>query len=138
MYEADETDDHVWVKTGHVRREGSLHYGCDSLRGVPMESSLGHWRLHYVYTDLMVPYVSDHYSLSRISFALLEDSGHYFPDYEYGMPYRHGRDGGCEFFEEECTHPENNDWFCQKSGCSSDHMNFGWCSAQDAADSCPR
>ncbi len=79
---------HVMV-TPRVQEEVRKHFGCDSLEGAELEdqggdgTALTHWEKRLFQNEAMTGTVhTQNPAYSRLTFALLEDSGWYFPNYD--------------------------------------------------------
>ena len=73
---------HMLVTT-RVVQEARKHFGCDSLEGAELEDYDGfnHWEARVFGNEAMTGARSGRMVMSRITFALLEDSGWYKPNY---------------------------------------------------------
>ena len=79
---------HVMV-TPKVVEEVRRHFGCDDLEGAELEdqggdgTALTHWEKRIFQNEAMTGTVHTKNPVySRLTFALLEDSGWYLPNYE--------------------------------------------------------
>ena len=97
------------LATAKVVSQARSDFGCSSLEGVELEDfggddSIGsHWDSRVMYNELMNPqHIDVEPVYSSITFALLEDSGWYIPDYSYAHSIQWGFQRGCEFFDEKC------------------------------------
>jgi len=120
-------------------------YGCSTLPGVFMEDDGGagtagsHFeRRHFLY-EAMTSGVIDGLRMSQFSFALLEGSGWYLPNYSFAEPFSVGQGEGCNFLYQSCINqtlsfPE----FCTGSGraCSTQGRGGGICSTDTRSDGC--
>jgi hypothetical protein len=93
--------------------KASLHFGCDSLKGIPLEdqgdegSAGSHWEGRYMLGDYMVSINYHENTISDITLAFFEDSGWYKVNYYSGGLFRFGKNKGCEFFQKDCKLTKN-------------------------------
>ena len=74
-------------------------------------------------------------AFSRLSMAVLEDTGWYHVDYSKAEVLAWGKDGGCAFIRDRClsgpkSNPTPQDFFCTgnpRDRCTPDHAAFGSC-----------
>ncbi|XP_064400256.1 leishmanolysin-like peptidase [Halichondria panicea] len=96
------------VVTPNVVREVRAHFGCESLEGAELENQGGgavagrHWENRVFGEELMTGMLASHHVLSRVTMALLHDSGWYLPDYSYAGQLSWGRGKGCLFVKDSC------------------------------------
>ena len=87
---------HVFLK---VRR----HYGCDTLTGAELEdqgeegTALTHWEKRLFENEAMTGTHTQNPIYSRITMALMEDTGWYLPNYDMADELKWGRNLGCDF-----------------------------------------
>jgi len=114
------------LKTPRLLEEANALYGCanSSIVGVPLESSVSggvqgsHWESSVVRGDIMLGSYSyvERLHFGPLSYAVMEDSGWYQPNWETVGLIQEGRDAGCDLFTSDCTvyksrHPDS-DLFC--------------------------
>ena len=130
---------HKLIKSPKVLEKARLHFGCNSLEGIPLESQGGegsansHWEARYMLGDYMVS--NNYYEnvISDITLALFEDSGWYQVNYYTGGLFRFGKNEGCSFFEKKCIENEKSVFpneFCHKKRepkCLNSHLGYGEC-----------
>jgi leishmanolysin-like peptidase len=62
-----------------------------------------HWEKRVFSDDYMTGHVgTSEPGYSKVTFALLEDSGYYKVNYEYVIPMRYGKNAGCDFLNLKC------------------------------------
>ncbi|KAI0225331.1 Leishmanolysin-like peptidase [Lamellibrachia satsuma] len=94
--------------TENVKREVRRHFGCSHLEGAELEdqdvsSGTGsHWEKRLFENEVMTASVSQNPVYSRITLALLQDTGWYDVDYEKADMLYWGRGLGCEFAMTSC------------------------------------
>lgn len=123
------------------------HYGCSTLPGAFLENDGGsgtagsHFeRRHFLY-EAMTSGVIQGLRLSEFSFAVLEGSGWYMPDYSYADQFTVGQGQGCGFLYDECNSATflKYDEFCSVSGsrsCGHVGVAGGVCSTDSRSDGC--
>ena len=128
-----------YISTPKVLEKARLHFGCNSLEGIPLEnfggvgSSGSHWESRYMLGDYMIATDYPEIVISDISLAVFEDSGYYKVNYYTGGLFRFGKGEGCNFFNEKCVQNQGTlfaNEFCLKSQepfCSSGHLTKGHC-----------
>lgn len=103
----------VFIKSKNVLKLSKLHYDCDSADGMELEhmggpgTSFSHWSKRTFNTDYMIGNSNGEYFVSKITLALLHDSGWYSVDYEKGDDIPWGFKKGCEFIENKCVYGED-------------------------------
>ncbi|KAI6653738.1 hypothetical protein LOD99_3242 [Oopsacas minuta] len=138
------------IVTPRVVQEARDHFGCQLLEGAELEGQGGsgsagsHWDLRAFLNELMVSIVfSGNQPLSRITLALLEDSGWYKVNYELTGNFV-GNNEGCNFVQKSCLGFYNLDTvkeenvFCfteNEQGCTVTRDNIGACWIIDQAES---
>jgi len=137
------------VVTPSVVREVRRHFNCSTLEGAELEDQGGdgtaftHWEKRIFQNEAMTGTVhTDHPVYSRITLAMLEDSGWYIPDYSKAQDLSWGRNAGCEFAKKSCKYlmdqARDNDKvttpFCStlmndgiKTYCTADKGSVGSC-----------
>jgi hypothetical protein len=121
------------------------HFGCSTLPGAFMEDDGGagtegsHFeRRHFLY-ETMTSGVIHGRRLSEFSFAVLEGSGWYFPNYTYAEPFYFGKGQGCNFLYMNCSSSNFNfEEFCKDSGrrCTPVGRGGGVCTEDSRSDNC--
>lgn len=97
------------VVTPAVRREVRAHFNCPDLEGAELEdqggdgTALTHWEKRLFQNEAMTGTVNtDNPVYSRLTLALMEDSGWYVPDYSLAQGLSWGRGRGCDFATRSC------------------------------------
>ena len=134
-----------YVQTPRVVREARDYFGCPSLTYVEVEDGGGsgtagsHWEKRTHEQETMNGVAStDQTFFSRMTLALLEDTGYYQVNYdkaELGMTY--GKSKGCSFLQEKCNSVANSaagGEFCFSNSttdtfCAYDYLGGGLCQA---------
>ncbi|CAI5446275.1 unnamed protein product [Caenorhabditis angaria] len=105
---------HMMV-TPKVREEARKHFGCQNLEGAELENQGGdgtiltHWEKRVFENEAMTGTHTQNPVYSRITLALLEDSGWYKPNYEIAEDLHWGKNLGCDFSMKSC-----GEWIYQK------------------------
>ena len=79
------------------------HYGCDTLTGAELEdqgeegTALTHWEKRLFENEAMTGTHTQNPIYSRITMALMEDTGWYLPNYDMADELKWGRNLGCDF-----------------------------------------
>jgi len=88
------------------------HYACNNVQGVPLQSMNGrvgaHWNEAMLYNECMTPSAQGTANrFSVFSFALLEDTKWYKPDYSRAEHWTHLKGKGCNFMSigSDCPNP---------------------------------
>ncbi|KAK0419928.1 hypothetical protein QR680_014408 [Steinernema hermaphroditum] len=98
---------HVMV-TEKVREEAKKHFGCEDLEGAELENQGGdgtaytHWEKRLFENEAMTGTHTQNPVYSRLTLALLEDSGWYKANYEIAEPLHWGHNLGCQFAMKSC------------------------------------
>lgn len=143
-----------------IKRAARNYFGCPTLEGFALEANdtnptvpRGHFNPNWILNELMAPRDQDGTVISVFTFAFLEGTGWYFPDYTYAEQATHGYNLGCSFLSESCQmshvkHPANGKTssnstlfyeFCESlgaSGCFIDYNYKGNCVVDPAAAPC--
>jgi len=104
------------VVTPRVREEVRRHYGCDTLTGAELEdqgeegTALTHWEKRLFENEAMTGTHTQNPIYSRITMALMEDTGWYLPNYDMADELKWGRNLGCDFVLRSCM-----DWMERRS-----------------------
>ncbi|CAG5126698.1 unnamed protein product, partial [Candidula unifasciata] len=94
--------------TPRVKAEVQRHFNCSSLEGAELEDQgidgtvLTHWEKRVFENEAMTGTYTQNSVISRITLAMLEDTGWYKADYNMAGDYEWGRDLGCEFVLNSC------------------------------------
>jgi len=134
--------------TPAVKREVRRHFSCPSLEGGELEDQGGdgtaytHWEKRVFQNEAMTGTVhTDNPIYSRITLALMEDSGWYRPDYSKAQELIWGQGAGCDFVKKSCKElmdiaietdtatpfcntPQENS---EKTYCTADGKSVGSC-----------
>jgi len=104
---------HLMV-TPRVVREVRDHFGCPTLEGAELEDQGGdgtaftHWEKRVFQNEAMTGTVhTAQPAYSRLTLALMEDSGWYIPDYSRAFPLLWGYQAGCDFATKSCMELSN-------------------------------
>ena len=128
-----------YIKSPKVLEKARLHFGCNSIEGIPLEnyggvgSSGSHWESRYMLGDYMIATDYPEIVISDITLAVFEDSGYYKVNYYTGGLFRFGKGEGCNFINEKCLIDGGTlfaNEFCLKSQepfCTSGHLSKGHC-----------
>ena len=133
-------DEYIYyVNTPNVLEKAKLHFGCNSIKGIPLENYGGmgsagsHWESRYLLGDYMIATDYPEIVISDISLAVFEDSGFYKVNYYTGGLFRFGKGEGCNFFNKNCIINGGTlfaNEFCIKSQtpyCTAGHLSKGHC-----------
>ncbi|KJH47329.1 Leishmanolysin [Dictyocaulus viviparus] len=96
------------VVTPRVLEEARRHFACDSLEGAELENqggdgtALTHWEKRVFENEAMTGTHTQNPVYSRMTLALLEDSGWYKSNYEKAEELHWGRKLGCDFVKKSC------------------------------------
>merc|ERR1719361_2921870 len=96
------------VVTPKVREEVRKHYGCDTLSGAELEdqgeegTALTHWEKRLFENEAMTGTHTQNPIYSRITMALMEDTGWYLPNYDMADNFKWGRNLSCNFALNSC------------------------------------
>lgn len=146
---------HKTVITPRVRDVVRRHFDCPSAMGAPVEDDGGdgtissHWESRYFENEIMQGASSrtNRQVLSKLTLALMADSGWYIPNMSAGGELAYGYKKGCGFLTESCALPTLpaifDSYFCPVSvgedmmirtesvqdSCSWDHRSVSYCSA---------
>ncbi|CAJ0580665.1 unnamed protein product, partial [Mesorhabditis spiculigera] len=111
--------------TPRVRDEARKHFGCPSLEGAELENqggegtALTHWEKRLFENEAMTGTHTQNPVYSRLTLALLEDSGWYRPNYDVAESLYWGQDLGCDFVKKSC-----GDWIRQRKDGNSGAYPF--------------
>ncbi|XP_055699747.1 leishmanolysin-like peptidase isoform X1 [Phlebotomus papatasi] len=112
--------DHWVIRGGHIRRaidmmvtprvveEARKHFNCSVLEGAELEdqggegTALTHWEKRIFENEAMTGTHTQSPVFSRITLALMEDSGWYKANYSMASPLTWGKNLGCNFAMRSC------------------------------------
>ena len=86
-----------YIKSPKVLEKAAIHFGCDSIKGIPLENQGGngsfgsHWEARYMLGDYMISTDYTEVVMSDITLAFLEDTGFYKVNYYTGGLFRFGK-----------------------------------------------
>lgn len=116
------------VKVGYVKREVQMivtpavvreireYFNCSLLEGAELEDQGGegtaitHWEKRVLENEAMTGTHTENQIISRITLALLEDTGWYTVNYSMAGTMSWGKNLGCDFVMKSCK-----DWIAQKT-----------------------
>ena len=90
-------------KSSRVCLKVRRHYGCNTLTGAELEdqgeegTALTHWEKRLFENEAMTGTHTQNPIYSRITMALMEDTGWYLPNYDMADELKWGRNLGCDF-----------------------------------------
>ncbi|XP_076455819.1 leishmanolysin-like peptidase [Babylonia areolata] len=96
--------------TPKVKREVREHFGCPTLEGAELEdqgvdgTAITHWEKRIFENEAMTGTYTQNSVISRITLAMMEDTGWYEADYSMAQDYEWGKGLGCEFVTKSCYH----------------------------------
>ncbi|XP_023329956.1 leishmanolysin-like peptidase isoform X1 [Eurytemora carolleeae] len=147
------------VVTPAVKREVQAHFNCETLEGAELEDQGGdgtaftHWEKRIFQNEAMTGTVhTDNPIYSRLSLALMEDSGWYIPDYSLASSLSWGAGAGCDFPTKSCKElmalaeeKDSSSPFCntmmqnaEKTYCTDDDLSVGSCNLVKYSSKIPR
>jgi leishmanolysin-like peptidase len=94
--------------TPKVREEARKHFNCSILEGAELEdqggegTALTHWEKRILENEAMTGTHTQSPVFSRITLALMEDSGWYRANYSMASPLSWGKNLGCNFVMKSC------------------------------------
>lgn len=94
--------------TPRVIKEVRDHFNCSELEGAELEdqggdgTALTHWEKRVFENEAMTGTHTQNSVFSRITFAMMEDTGWYRADYEHATPLHWGKGLGCRFAMASC------------------------------------
>lgn len=136
------------VVTPRVVQTVRDHFSCPTLEGAELEdqggdgTALTHWEKRIFQNEAMTGTVhTAQPAYSRLTLALLEDSGWYLPDYSRAQPLAWGRGAGCDFATKSCLEVTDRareagrgQVFChslmadsERTYCTADRSSVGSC-----------
>lgn len=100
--------DVLMMVTPRVRQEVRDHFNCPELEGAELEdqgdegTSLTHWEKRVFENEAMTGTHTQNPVYSRLTLALMEDTGWYRANYSMAQPLRWGHKLGCDFAMKSC------------------------------------
>ncbi|XP_065829855.1 uncharacterized protein [Oscarella lobularis] len=94
-----------FLVTPKVKAAVQEHFNCYTLAGAELETqkhSYFHWENRMFQSDIMTGQSGRKLVISKISLAVLEDSGWYSVDYDYAQKLSWGKGLGCRFATSSC------------------------------------
>ncbi|KAK3785048.1 hypothetical protein RRG08_038000 [Elysia crispata] len=88
--------------------EVRLHFNCSTLEGAELEdqglegTALTHWEKRVFENEAMTGTYTQNSVISRITLAMMEDTGWYKADYSLAGDYEWGKNLGCDFVQNSC------------------------------------
>ncbi|XP_037082766.1 LOW QUALITY PROTEIN: leishmanolysin-like peptidase [Pollicipes pollicipes] len=146
------------VVTPRVVEEVRRHFNCPELEGAELEdqgeegTALTHWEKRLFENEAMTGTHTQNPVYSRLTLALMEDTGWYQPNYELAQPLSWGRRLGCQFAMNSCKHwmdmraarNQSLHPFCNKvkrdpleTECTEDRMSVALCNLVEYPDRLP-
>ncbi|XP_054162566.1 leishmanolysin-like peptidase isoform X2 [Oppia nitens] len=98
------------IVTPKVVEEVRKHFNCSELEGAELEDQgedgthLTHWEKRVFENEAMTGTHTQNPVYSRITLALMEDTGWYIPNYDMAQPLEWGKNLGCDFAQKSCKH----------------------------------
>ncbi|KAI0209622.1 Leishmanolysin-like peptidase [Lamellibrachia satsuma] len=92
----------------YLGREARRHFGCDTLEGGELEDQGGegtkgsHWEKRVFENEAMTGVLTQNPVFSRVTLALMEDTGWYHVNYRMAEALQYGFGKGCDFAEYSC------------------------------------
>jgi len=96
------------IVTPTVKKEVKRHFGCEDLEGGELENqggegtALTHWEKRLFENEAMTGTYTQHPVFSRITLALMEDTGWYKANYHMAEDLDWGKNLGCLFVKNNC------------------------------------
>ncbi|XP_048752274.1 leishmanolysin-like peptidase [Ostrea edulis] len=109
------------IVTPAVQREVRRHFNCPSLEGAEVENqgiygtSVTHWEKRLFENEVMTGTYTQNPVISRVTLALMEDTGWYQVNYNMAEDLEWGKNLGCNFVTKSCK-----DWMDSHRPLSSD------------------
>ncbi|WKY08738.1 hypothetical protein Q1695_007897 [Nippostrongylus brasiliensis] len=134
-----------------VKQEVRKYFNCPDLEGAELENQggggtmLSHWEKRLFEHEAMSGYATQVHAISRLTLALLEDSGWYRVNYDKAENMTWGRGRGCSFAKKSCltwmkTHRDDPYPFCtiyEHARCSDDRTSKVRCNLDVDVDDVP-
>ncbi|XP_074652767.1 leishmanolysin-like peptidase [Tubulanus polymorphus] len=98
------------IVTPRVINETRKHFNCSTLEGAEVENqgivgtALTHWEKRVFENEAMTGTYTQNPLISRITLALMEDTGWYKADYSQAQDLQWGKNLGCDFVKKSCLH----------------------------------
>ena len=99
---------HVLV-TPRVKKEVQSHFNCSTLEGAELENqggegtALAHWEKRLFENEAMTGVFTQNAAFSRVTLALMQDTGWYIVNYQMADPLHWGKNLGCLFANNSCA-----------------------------------
>ncbi|XP_046976054.1 leishmanolysin-like peptidase isoform X2 [Vanessa cardui] len=96
------------IVTPRVVKEVRDHFNCSTLEGAELEdqggdgTALTHWEKRVFENEAMTGTHTQNSVFSRVTFAMMEDTGWYRADYSHAAPLDWGKGLGCNFAMTSC------------------------------------
>lgn len=151
--------DVLMMVTPRVTEEVRKHFNCPQLEGAELEdqgdegTSLTHWEKRVFENEAMTGTHTQNPVYSRLTLALMEDTGWYRANYSMAQPLLWGRGLGCDFVMKSCkewmdkrhARGESIAPFCAKvkrdpleTECTSDRSSVALCNLLEHTEQLPR
>lgn len=136
------------IVTPAVQREVQRHFNCPTLEGAEVENqgiygtSITHWEKRLFENEVMTGTYTQNPVVSRVTLALMEDTGWYQVNYNMAEELEWGKNLGCDFVNKSCMewmdlHPppaQDMHPFCKqirqgmlKTDCTRDRRAVAFC-----------
>ncbi|KAK7092948.1 leishmanolysin-like peptidase [Littorina saxatilis] len=98
------------IVTPKVKEEVRRHFNCPTLEGAELEdqgidgTAITHWEKRVFENEAMTGTYTQNSVISRITLAMMEDTGWYKADFSKAGDYEWGRGLGCDFVTTSCFH----------------------------------
>ncbi|XP_026483099.2 leishmanolysin-like peptidase isoform X1 [Vanessa tameamea] len=109
------------IVTPRVVKEVRDHFNCSTLEGAELEdqggdgTALTHWEKRVFENEAMTGTHTQNSVFSRVTFAMMEDTGWYRADYTHAAPLDWGKGLGCNFAMTSCKQWLNAQRFRRKN-----------------------
>lgn len=145
--------------TPRVKEEAQKHFSCSTLEGAELENQggegteLAHWEKRLFGNEGMAGIFTQNSVFSRLTLALMEDTGWYQVNYDMAEPLQWGKNLGCLFAKNSCGAwmkakkdvGESISPFCDtteeqsdgKTSCSADRTSVAKCNLVEYTGSLP-
>ncbi|XP_062567285.1 leishmanolysin-like peptidase isoform X1 [Saccostrea cucullata] len=96
------------IVTPAVQREARRHFNCPTLEGAEVENqgiygtSITHWEKRLFENEVMTGTYTQNPVVSRVTLALMEDTGWYQVNYNTAEELEWGKNLGCDFVTKSC------------------------------------
>ncbi|KAK6182580.1 hypothetical protein SNE40_010233 [Patella caerulea] len=96
------------VVTPRVKAEVRKHFNCPTLEGAELEdqgidgTAITHWEKRVFENEAMTGTYTQSSVISRITLAVMEDTGWFKANYSQAGNYEWGKDLGCDFVKKSC------------------------------------